>query len=139
MILEPREKEGGESMAFAPPSYQAAAYRRLWIIVAPYVHLSDLYAACLVCRQWHQVFAPLLWGAPASRFGNDSNSVYCKSSSILGPRVPSFVIDLLSNVSLLQEEPLTVLNRPGMTYSRDQCLSQGSNVCLLEQGSMFDV
>ncbi|KAE9371739.1 RNI-like protein [Stipitochalara longipes BDJ] len=63
-------------MAFAPPSYQAAAYRRLWIIIAPYVQLSDLYAACLVCRQWHQVFAPLLWGAPASRFGNDSNSVY---------------------------------------------------------------
>ncbi len=74
-------------MAFAPPSYQAAAYRRLWVIIAPYVQAYDLYAACLVCRQWHQVFAPLLWGAPASSFGNDSNAVYRKSARILGSQI----------------------------------------------------
>jgi hypothetical protein len=90
-------------MAFAPPSYQAAAYRQLWAIVAPYVHFSDLYAACLVCRQWQQVFAPLLWGAPASRFGNDSNSVYRKYSSTLGSRVLSSLLRLPPVVQMALE------------------------------------
>lgn len=64
-------------MAHAPPSYQAAAYRQLWIIVAPYVHSYDLYRACLVCRQWHQLFAPFLWGDPARKFGFDDDNIYC--------------------------------------------------------------
>ncbi|KAH7411298.1 hypothetical protein BKA64DRAFT_741868 [Cadophora sp. MPI-SDFR-AT-0126] len=63
-------------MAHAPPSYQAAAYRQLWIIVAPYVHSYDLYRACLVCRQWHQLFAPFLWGDPARKFGFDDDNIY---------------------------------------------------------------
>ncbi|CZR63204.1 uncharacterized protein PAC_13101 [Phialocephala subalpina] len=63
-------------MAFAPPSYQAAAYRQLWSIIAPYVQDHDLYSACLVSRQFHQAFAPRLWGSPASRFGSDSDTVY---------------------------------------------------------------
>ncbi|KAH7355255.1 hypothetical protein BKA65DRAFT_498010 [Rhexocercosporidium sp. MPI-PUGE-AT-0058] len=64
-------------MAHAPPSYQAAAYRQFWIIVAPYVHSYDLYRACLVCRQWHQLFAPFLWGDPARKFGFDDDNIYC--------------------------------------------------------------
>ena len=64
-------------MAHAPPSYEAAAYRQLWIIVAPYVHSYDLYRACLVCRQWHQLFAPFLWGDPARKFGFDDDNIYC--------------------------------------------------------------
>ncbi|KAF8861803.1 hypothetical protein BDZ45DRAFT_739967 [Acephala macrosclerotiorum] len=63
-------------MAFGPPSYQAATYRQLWSIIAPYVQDRDLYSACLVSRQFHQAFAPLLWGSPASRFGSDSDTVY---------------------------------------------------------------
>ncbi|KAH6722936.1 hypothetical protein BKA61DRAFT_648180 [Leptodontidium sp. MPI-SDFR-AT-0119] len=63
-------------MAHAPPSYEAAAYRQLWIIVAPYVHSYDLYRACLVCRQWHQLFAPFLWGDPARKFGFDDDNIY---------------------------------------------------------------
>ncbi|KAG0652848.1 hypothetical protein D0Z07_0603 [Hyphodiscus hymeniophilus] len=59
-----------------PPPYEAAVYRRLWAIVAPYVHDFDLYSACLVCRQWHSIFSPLLWGNPGSRFGNDSDNIY---------------------------------------------------------------
>ena len=66
-------------MADAPPSYQAAAYRQsLWKLVAPYVQNHDLHSACLVSRLWHSVFAPYLWGNPASRFGPDSDAVYCK-------------------------------------------------------------
>ncbi|KUJ06934.1 uncharacterized protein LY89DRAFT_661060 [Mollisia scopiformis] len=63
-------------MVYAPPSYQAAAYRQLWAIVAPYVQDEDLYSTCLVSRQFHQAFAPRLWGSPASRFGSDSDTVY---------------------------------------------------------------
>ena len=71
-------------MAHAPPSYQAAAYRQLWIIVAPYVHSYDLYRACLVCRQWHQLFAPFLWGDPARKFGFDDDNIYCMLVISLG-------------------------------------------------------
>jgi hypothetical protein len=74
-------------MAYGPPSYQAAAYRQLWMIIAPYVQSYDLYSACLVCRQWHSIFAPLLWGNPASRFGSDSDTVYCKHSQFQYNRV----------------------------------------------------
>ncbi|KAL2070373.1 hypothetical protein VTL71DRAFT_13399 [Oculimacula yallundae] len=66
-------------MAHAPPSYEAAAYgghRQLWILVAPYVHSYDLYRACLVCRLWHQLFAPFLWGDPARKFGLDDDNIY---------------------------------------------------------------
>lgn len=61
-----------------PPPYETTVYRRLWAIVAPYVDSSDLYAACLSCRQWHQVFSPYLWGNPAAKFGSDNDTVYCK-------------------------------------------------------------
>jgi hypothetical protein len=63
-------------MAFAPPPYQAASYRRLWTVVAPYIPLSDLYSACLVSRQFHQIFSPHLWGDPGSRFGWDNDTIY---------------------------------------------------------------
>jgi hypothetical protein len=62
-----------------PPPYEAAVYRRLWSIVAPYVQDFDLYAACLVCRQWHHIFSPFLWGNPGSKFGSDSDNIYRKS------------------------------------------------------------
>ncbi|CZT06827.1 uncharacterized protein RAG0_12464 [Rhynchosporium agropyri] len=74
--LEPSYRS---NMASAPPSYQAAAYggnRKFWLIVAPYVHSYDLYRACLVCRQWHQLFAPFLWGDPARKFGVDDDNIY---------------------------------------------------------------
>lgn len=61
-----------------PPPYESALYRQLWTIVAPYVQPQDLYSACLVSRQFHKIFAPLLWKDPGSRFGNDSDSVYRK-------------------------------------------------------------
>lgn len=62
----------------APPPYEAAVYRRLWSIVAPYVQDFDLYSSCLVCRQWNHIFSPLLWGNPGSRFGIDSDNIYRK-------------------------------------------------------------
>ena len=37
-----------------------------------------LHPRCRVCQQWHQLYAPLLWGNPASFFGTDSDSVYCQ-------------------------------------------------------------
>lgn len=61
-----------------PPPYETVVYQRLWAVIGPYIDLSDLYAACLTCRQWHQVFNPYLWGDPATRFGTDSDTVYCE-------------------------------------------------------------
>lgn len=68
---------------YPPPSYEAASYRRLWPIVSPYVKCEDLLSACLVSREWHRIFAPQLWGNPATRFGADLDAVYCKKSSLL--------------------------------------------------------
>ena len=72
-----------------PPPYEAAVYRRLWSVVAPYVQDFDLYSACLVCRQWHHIFSPLLWGNPGLRFGNDSDNIYRKSAQLLHSTPPS--------------------------------------------------
>jgi hypothetical protein len=62
-----------------PPPYEAALYRRLWAVVAPYVDPDDLYSVCLTCRQLHQAFIPYLWLSPATRFGTDNDTVYCES------------------------------------------------------------
>lgn len=68
---------------YPPPSYEAASYRQLWAIIAPYVVSEDLLSACLVSREWHRSFAPQLWGNPATRFGADMDAVHCKHDFIL--------------------------------------------------------
>ncbi|KAL8951890.1 MAG: hypothetical protein Q9222_002165 [Ikaeria aurantiellina] len=60
-----------------PPSYEHATQREHWTIIAHYVLSSDdLCAASRVCKRWHQIFAPLLWGNPASHFGTENDRVY---------------------------------------------------------------
>ncbi|KAL8689467.1 MAG: hypothetical protein Q9218_004872 [Villophora microphyllina] len=60
-----------------PPSYEAAIRRDHWTIIAEYVRSSDdLCAASRVCKRWHQIYAPLLWGNPASHFGTENDRVY---------------------------------------------------------------
>ncbi|PGH00259.1 hypothetical protein AJ79_08273 [Helicocarpus griseus UAMH5409] len=59
-----------------PPSYELATARDVWAIVADYIPSADLCAASLVCRRWHEIFVPFLWGAPASHFGTDNDAVY---------------------------------------------------------------
>lgn len=59
-----------------PPSYELATARDVWAIVADYIPSADLCAASLVCRRWHKIFVPFLWGAPASHFGTDNDAVY---------------------------------------------------------------
>lgn len=60
-----------------PPSYESAIQRDYWSIIAKYVHSSaDLCAASRVCRRWHQIYTPLLWGNPASHFGTENDRVY---------------------------------------------------------------
>ncbi|KAL9582931.1 MAG: hypothetical protein Q9203_005285 [Teloschistes exilis] len=60
-----------------PPSYEAAIRRDHWSIIAEYVRSSDdLCAASRVCKRWHQIYAPLLWGNPASHFGTENDRVY---------------------------------------------------------------
>ncbi|CAG7994508.1 unnamed protein product [Penicillium olsonii] len=63
-------------MDLAPPSYESATDRDAWSIIARYIPSSDLCAASLVCRRWHGLFMPFLWGDPASHFGTDNDAVY---------------------------------------------------------------
>ncbi|RMZ78885.1 hypothetical protein DV738_g3560, partial [Chaetothyriales sp. CBS 135597] len=57
-----------------PPSYDSSINPETWAVIAPYV--ADLCACCLVSRKWHSIFAPLLWGDPASHFGIANDAVY---------------------------------------------------------------
>ncbi|PWY76247.1 leucine rich repeat domain protein [Aspergillus heteromorphus CBS 117.55] len=59
-----------------PPSYQTATTRDAWSIIPQYIPSSDLCAAALVCRRWHRLFMPVLWGDPASHFGTENDAVY---------------------------------------------------------------
>lgn len=68
--------EPGEDMEAAPPSYEKATLVDYWDIIARYIPSSDLCSAALVCSRWHAIFAPHLWGNPASHFGIENDRVY---------------------------------------------------------------
>ena len=59
-----------------PPSYEAAVARNPWQILAPYIPSAELCALNRVSRRLHEVFAPYLWGNPASHFGTENDRVY---------------------------------------------------------------
>ncbi|KAL4944201.1 hypothetical protein BDV06DRAFT_112432 [Aspergillus oleicola] len=63
-------------MEIVPPSYESATTRDAWSIIAQYIPSSDLCAVSLVCRRWHSVFMPFLWGNPASHFRTENDEVY---------------------------------------------------------------
>ncbi|GAB7360887.1 hypothetical protein MBLNU230_g0873t1 [Neophaeotheca triangularis] len=63
-------------MEAAPPSYNEATLVDHWDLVARYIPSRDLCAASLVCRRWHAIFIPHLWGNPASHFGTENDDVY---------------------------------------------------------------
>ena len=69
-------------MENVPPSYESAVSRDYWKTVALYIPSSDLCAACRVSRQWHETFAPYLWGNPASHFGTQNDAVYGEKYSV---------------------------------------------------------
>ena len=58
-----------------PPSYESAIARKPWQIVAPYIPSTELCALNRVNRGLHEVFAPCLWGNPASHFGTENDTV----------------------------------------------------------------
>ncbi|MCJ1286187.1 hypothetical protein MMC26_005532 [Xylographa opegraphella] len=59
-----------------PPSYEEATTRDYWTIIAQYIRSPDLCSASLVSKRWHAIFAPCLWGNPASHFGTENDRVY---------------------------------------------------------------
>ncbi|KAF2090662.1 hypothetical protein K490DRAFT_33861 [Saccharata proteae CBS 121410] len=63
-------------MTDPPPSYEVANARDHWSLIAQYIPSRDLCSAALVCRAWYKVFAPHLWGNPASHFGVQNDVVY---------------------------------------------------------------
>ncbi|KAH7405965.1 hypothetical protein DE146DRAFT_608408 [Phaeosphaeria sp. MPI-PUGE-AT-0046c] len=58
------------------PSYETAVDQDPWPLVVPYLSSDVLCAAALVCRRWHHVMSPELWGSPASHFGVQNDTVY---------------------------------------------------------------
>ena len=58
------------------PSYESALEQDPWILVAPYLTSDALCAAAAVCKKWHEIFTPHLWGSPASHFGVENDTVY---------------------------------------------------------------
>lgn len=64
--------------SIVPPSYEEATTRDYWTIIAQYIKSPDLCAASLVSKRWHTIFAPCLWGNPASHFGTQDDMVYGK-------------------------------------------------------------
>ena len=67
-------------MENVPPSYDAAMARNPWSLIAPYIPSSALCALNRVNRELNNVFAPCLWGNPASHFGTENDRVYGKNS-----------------------------------------------------------
>lgn len=63
-------------MESTPPSYEKATSTDPWNLIAQYINSNDLCSAALVCSSWHQIFAPHLWGNPASHFGTENDRVY---------------------------------------------------------------
>ncbi|KAH4229152.1 hypothetical protein HBI06_092950 [Parastagonospora nodorum] len=58
------------------PSYENATNQDPWELVVQYLSSESLCAAALVCRRWHQIMAPQLWGNPASHFGVQNDTLY---------------------------------------------------------------
>ena len=63
-----------------PPDYGSslATLTEYWCIISQYIVSSDLCSASRVSRRWHAIFAPLLWGNPASHWGIEDDRVYGK-------------------------------------------------------------
>jgi len=59
-----------------PPSYLQATTRDHWEIISSFVASPDLCSAALVSQKWNRIFAPHLWGNPASHFGTENDAVY---------------------------------------------------------------
>ena len=87
-----------------PPSYESAIARNPWGIIAPYIPSADLCALNRVNRELHQVFAPCLWGNPASHFGTENDRVYggrtCEQR-----RKGKIMLTSNSRAHTLQEDP----------------------------------
>ncbi|KAF3000768.1 hypothetical protein E8E13_004906 [Curvularia kusanoi] len=58
------------------PSYESAIQKDPWILIAPYLTSDAICTAALVCKKWHKIFTPHLWGSPASHFGVENDTVY---------------------------------------------------------------
>jgi hypothetical protein len=69
------------------PSYESAIRTSPWTLIAPYLPSDDICAAALVCRKWHKIFTPQLWGSPASHFGIENDTVYgqCVIPAMVAP------------------------------------------------------
>lgn len=64
-----------------PPSYETAVARNPWGLIARYIPSAELCALNRVNHELHQVFAPCLWGNPASHFGTENDRVYGRNST----------------------------------------------------------
>ena len=87
-----------------PPSYEIAVARNPWGLIAPYIPSAELCALNRVNHELHQVFAPCLWGNPASHFGTENDRVYGGNKRKL---YRNNILTLSSRLDTLQKDPET--------------------------------
>ncbi|KAL9626114.1 MAG: hypothetical protein Q9204_007568, partial [Flavoplaca sp. TL-2023a] len=109
-----------------PPSYEAATQHDYWSIIAGYVQSSDdLCAASRVCRRWHEIYTPLLWGNPASHFGTEDDRVYAQAELYDSPRREWLrdVLERLPNLQSLLVSQLPFFDHASLLALRNSCNS----------------
>ena len=93
------------------PSYESAIQQDPWTLIAPYLPSDAICCAALVCKKWHEIFTPHLWGSPASHFGVENDTVYGKLICPCGRDAFADDQQLLSRASSVpcrMQEPLYV-------------------------------
>ncbi|KAH8696852.1 hypothetical protein GQ44DRAFT_666124 [Phaeosphaeriaceae sp. PMI808] len=120
------------------PSYENAIHQDPWVLIAPYLPSDSLCPAALVCRKWHQIMTPQLWGNPASHFGAQNDTVYVALTRFkrILPYVRLFVRELTHT---LQFPPAhsEIYGGPHAEWLRD-CLEYLPRLqCLLVNGLPF--
>ncbi|KZM19693.1 uncharacterized protein EKO05_0004306 [Ascochyta rabiei] len=120
------------------PSYESAIQQNPWTLIAPYLPSDDICSAALVCKKWHEIFTPHLWGSPASHFGVENDTVYTALTRFKRtlPYARSFVRDLTHT---LQFPPAhaEIYGGPHSEWLRD-CLERLPRLqCLMVNGLPF--
>ncbi|KAF2823508.1 hypothetical protein CC86DRAFT_328861 [Ophiobolus disseminans] len=120
------------------PSYESAIHQNPWALVARYLPSETLCSAALVCRTFHEIVTPQLWGNPASHFGAQNDTVYVALTRFkrILPYVRPFVRELTHTLELPPAHA-EIYGGPHAEWLRD-CLEYLPRLqCLLVNGLPF--
>ncbi|KAI9802154.1 MAG: hypothetical protein M1833_002075 [Piccolia ochrophora] len=102
-----------------PPSYEEAVSRKHIPIIAAYLGehrllaRHDLYDACLVSREWRDLFQAALWDEPTAFFGQHKDDIYhaylvfleCLKFARTAPRSAVRILDFSGLKCYIYEDP----------------------------------